>query len=269
MTERIPTPAFDRLRRLAGEAVGRFRMIGEGDRILVGISGGKDSLTLMHTLLALQRRAPVRFELFPAVFDPGFPDFGMAALRAYAAQCGWELHEIKVDVASALDPERRSAPCVLCSRIRRGKLTALARSLGCGRIALGHHLDDLLTSFLISAARGQGLTTMGPNVPSKAAPDLRIIRPFALAEEALIRQAAAELGPYPETGKCAYAERLADGDRAYFRKLLDSLAERIPHIRAQMLCSLGKVETGYLLDPRYLSETETQGRKSSSSPSRP
>ena len=252
MSERIPTPAFDRLRRLAGQAIGRFRMIGDGDRILVGISGGKDSLTLMHVLDALRRRAPVRFELFPAVFDPGFPDFGMDALREYAARQNWQLHEIKVDVASALDPDRGNAPCVLCSRIRRGKLAELARSLDCGKLALGHHLDDLLTSFLISAARGQGLTTMGPNVPSRSAPDLRIIRPFALAEESLIRQAAAELGPYPEAGKCAYADVLADGDRAYFRELLDTLEKRIPHIRAQMLYSLGKVETGYLLDPRFL-----------------
>ena len=258
------TPAFDRLRRLAGEAIGRFGMISEGDRVLVGLSGGKDRLTLMHVLTALQKRAPVRFELFPAVFDPGFPDFGMASLRDYAAQCNWTLHEVKTDVASALDPARDNAPCVLCSRIRRGKLAGLARQLGCGKLALGHHLDDLLTSFLISLTRGQGLTTMGPNVPSRSCPGLRIIRPLALAEESLIRQAAAELGPYPEAGKCAYAETLADGDRAYFRKLLDDLSGRIPHLRAQMLYSLGKVEAGYLLDPRFL-----QGLNSSSSRSRP
>jgi len=258
------TPAFDRLCRKAGKAVCRFGMISDGDRILVGLSGGKDSLSLMHVLEALRKRAPVRFELFPAVFDPGFPDFGMDALRGYAAQHRWQLHETKTDVAAALDPARRNAPCVLCSRIRRGKLSGLARELGCTKLALGHHLDDLLTSFLISLVRGQGLTTMGPNVPSRSCPGLRIIRPLALAEESLVREAAAELGPYPDAGKCAYAGTLADGDRAHFRKLLDDLSGRIPHLRAQMLYSLGKVETGYLLDPRFL-----QGLKSSSSPSRP
>lgn len=261
------TPAFDRLRKLAGEAVCRFGMIVEGDRVLVGLSGGKDSLTLMHVLAALRKRAPVHFELIPAVFDPGFPDFGMKSLRDYAAQCSWELHEVRVDVASALDPDRKNTPCVLCSRIRRGKLAGLARELGCTKLALGHHLDDILTSFLISLVRGQGLTTMGPNVPSRSCPGLRIIRPLALAEEALILQAQKELGPYPAAGKCAYAGMLADGDRAYFRKLLDDWSARIPDLRAQMLYSLGKVETGYLLDPRFLDAV--QGRKSSSSPSAP
>ncbi len=252
--KKVPTPAFDKLCRLAGKAVCTYSMISAGDRILVGISGGKDSLTLARTLQHLQKHAPVDFELEFAVFDPGFPDFGMNALREYAASQNWPLRETKADVASSLDPARDNIPCVLCSRIRRGKLNALAKELHCGKLALGQHLDDVLVSFLISAVRGQGLTTMGPNVPSKSCPGLRIIRPLVLAEESLIREAAKELGPYPEAGKCAYSQMLEDGDRVYFRQLLDTMTSHIPHLRAQMLQSLRHVETKYLLDPRFLTE---------------
>lgn len=246
------TPSFNRLCRLAGQAIGRFQMIKDQDRILVGLSGGKDSITLLHVLTELRKRAPIRFDLFPAVFDPGFPGFGLEPLKEYAAEQNWPLHIIRTDVASALDPARDNVPCVLCSRIRRGKLARLAGELHCSKLALGHHLDDLLISFLMSAARGQGLTTMGPNVRSKAEPALRIIRPLALAEESLILEAAAEKGPYPESGKCQYHHLLTDGDRVYFQKLLENMAERIPHIRSQLLFSLGKVEAEYLLDPRFL-----------------
>ena len=246
------TPAFHKLCRLAGQAVGRFRMIADGDRILVGLSGGKDSITLLHVLYAMQKRAPIRFELFPAVFDPGFPGFGLESLQKYAEAQNWHLHVVRTDVAAALDPAKDNVPCVLCSRIRRGKLAQLAAELRCNKLALGHHLDDLLISFLISTARGQGLTTMAPNVRSKAEPALRIIRPMALAEESLIREAAEELGPYPDSGKCMYHDLLEDGDRVYFREMLEKMTERIPHIRSQMLRSLGKVEAEYLLDARFL-----------------
>lgn len=252
--KKAETPAFNKLCRLAGQAVGKYRMIAEGDRILVGLSGGKDSITLLHILYTMQKRAPIRFEIFPAVFDPGFPGFGLEILQKYAGEQNWPLHVIRTDVAAALDPARNNAPCVLCSRIRRGKLAALAEELQCNKLALGQHLDDLLISFLMSAARGQGLTTMGPNVRSKSMPSLRIIRPMALAEESLIKAAAAELGPYPDSGKCMYHNELADGDRIYFRDMLEKMAERIPHIRSQLLYSLGKVETGYLLDTRFLED---------------
>lgn len=246
------TPSFNRLCRLAGQAVGRYRMIKNGDRILVGLSGGKDSITLLHVLHFMQQRAPIRFDLFPAVFDPGFPGFGLDSLQKYAEEQQWELHVVRTDVAAALDPAKENVPCVLCSRIRRGKLARLAAELRCNKLALGHHLDDLLISFLISTARGQGLTTMGPNIRSKAEPGLRIIRPLALAEESLIRKAAAELGSYPESGKCMYYDKLEDGDRVYFRELLEKMSEKIPHIRSQMLRSLNNVETEYLLDNRFL-----------------
>lgn len=208
-------------------------MIGEGDRILVGLSGGKDSFMLLHALHALRRKAPVRFDLIAATFDPGFPEFNVAGIADYCRRQGWEHRVVKLDIAGILAEKRyEGTPCVLCSRLRRGKLYGLAAAEGCGKLALGQHFDDIAASFLMSLFRGQGLSTMGPNVAAKAKEGIRIIRPFVLAPESLIVRCREER-ELPQAGKCRYEAELADGDRAYFRGLVDELAERIPNLRSQ------------------------------------
>ena len=255
------TSAFRELCRLAGQAVARYRMIGEGDRILVGLSGGKDSFLLLHVLHALRRRAPIRFDLVAATFDPGFPEFNADAIAAYCREQKWEHRIIRFDIAALLEEKQFEAtPCILCSRLRRGRLYGLAEREKCGKLALGQHFDDIAVSFLMSLCRGQGLTTMGPNVAAKAKEQIRIIRPLALAPESLIIRCRDER-TLPGAGKCRYEELLADGDRAYFRQLLDVLAERIPNLRSQMLRSLGNIQTEYLLDPAFLDFSKPDKRK--------
>lgn len=245
-------PEFRELCKLTGQAVTRYRMIAEGDRILVGLSGGKDSFMLLHALHALKRKAPVRFELIAATFDPGFPEFHADLIAAYCREQGWEHRTVQLDIARILaEKEYDGTPCVLCSRLRRGKLYGLAAAEGCGKLALGQHFDDVAASFLISLFRGQGLSTMGPNVAAKAKEQVRVIRPFTLVPESLIIRCRDIIG-LPVAGKCRYEERLVDGDRAYFRGLVDELSERIPNLRSQMLRSLSNVQPGYLLDPAYL-----------------
>lgn len=259
---------FRELCRLAGRAIGRYRMIEAGDRIMIGVSGGKDSLMLTHVLHQLRRRSPVKFELVPAVFDPGFPDFGLEKLREYCARQGWALAETALPVAEILREKGDKNPCMLCSRLRRGKLYGLAAELGCNRLALGQHFDDAATSFLISLLRGQGLKTMGPNVAAQEE-DIRIIRPLIFAPEPLIVAAAAKFD-FPNTGKCAYATRLeSDGDRAYFKRLLADVEKRIPHWRSQMLQSLSNVRTEYLLDDRFCLENENSAGGHPRSPAQP
>lgn len=246
------SPAFRELCRLTGRAAARYRMIEEGDRVLVGLSGGKDSFMLLHALHALRRKAPVRFELIAATFDPGFPEFHADRIAAYCREQGWEHRVVSLDIAGILaEKGYDGTPCVLCSRLRRGKLYGLAAAENCGKLALGQHFDDIAASFLISLFRGQGLSTMGPNVAAKTGERVRVIRPFALAPESLIIRCRGEFG-LPEAGKCRYEEELAGGDRAYFHGLLDELSKRIPNLRSQMLRSLGNVQADYLFDLKFL-----------------
>ena len=233
--------------RFAGEAAVHYRMIEAGDRILVGASGGKDSFMLLHVLEHLRKVAPVEFDFVAATFDPGYGEFDASAIADYCRAHGWEHRTVKLDIAGILkDKDWENSPCVLCSRLRRGKLYGLCRELDCGKLALGHHFDDLATSFLMSLCRGQGLTTMAPVVKPKSPGNPTIIRPLALAPEALIARCADEL-EVPRLGLCRYRERLNSGDRKYFRTLVDTLAQRIPDLRANLRRSLEHVESEHLL----------------------
>jgi tRNA 2-thiocytidine biosynthesis protein TtcA len=239
------------IKRNAGEAVVEYRMIEEGDRIMVGLSGGKDSFVLAHVLYELQKKAPVKFELVCATFDPGFPDFGTDIIRQYAAECGWEFHTVKMDIASLIDEKDfNDAPCALCSRMRRGHLYTLMDKLNCTKLALGHHADDAIVSFMMSYFRGHGLTTMGPNVP--ALENKRIIRPLILVPESKIVRFAAECN-FPICGKCRYKKYLDEsGDRMFFRNILAQIEEKIPELRTLSLKSMGKIEKNYLFDKKFI-----------------
>lgn len=252
MTDPENSKEFKNICRLAGQAAADYRMIAGGDRMLVGLSGGKDSMTLMHVLAYLQRRAPVDFEIVAVTFDPGFPGFDSAAIHQYAQAQGWTHHIINFAMDEFLkekDAERR--PCALCSRIRRGRLYGMAEELGCGKIALGHNLDDACVSMLISLSRGQGMKTMGPNVKADES-RLRIVRPLIYVPEKAIAVCAGLFG-FPDCGRCAYEEKLEkSGDRAYFVRMLEQLEERIPHIRQNMLYSMSSIRPDYLLDCEFL-----------------
>ena len=246
--------AFKELVKAAGETIGRYKLISDGDRILAGLSGGKDSFAMLHVLHHLRAKAPVRFDIIAVTFDPGFPEFNIDGISRYCQEHNWEHQVAKLDIASILAEKNDTrTPCILCSRLRRGKLYGMARELKCNKLALGQHFDDIAASFLMSFFRGQGLTTMGPNVPNQSG-DLRIIRPLALADEDIIRRYTATLD-LPQAGKCHFHDRLENGDRAFFQKMVDDLAERIPDLRSQMKHSLSNVQLEYLLDPRFIKES--------------
>ena len=240
---------FKKLCRIAGETVVKYRLIEEGDRILTGVSGGKDSIVLMHLLSHLQNAAPVKFEIEGVTFDPGFPEFAAGKTADYCREHNWKHHTISMDIASVIEEKSfTKSPCVLCSRLRRGKLYGLAKELKCNKLALGQHLDDVVSSMLISLCRGQGITTMAPRVTPDNPEYPVIIRPMALVPEALIAECAENFGIVPG-GICRYKEQLESGDRVYFKKLIDQLSEHIPDLRSNIAHSLGKVEIDHLLIP--------------------
>ncbi|MBR6058206.1 MAG: hypothetical protein IKP58_08580 [Victivallales bacterium] len=242
---------FQKICRDAAVAAGRFDMLTKGDRVLVGISGGEDSLTLMHVLTELQRRSPFHFDIIGATVDLQFGTFKMDILRDYAAQYNWQLETVSLDGYSLMKEKgAEDRPCALCSRLRRGKLHGLADQLNCNKIALGQQLDDLCVSLLLAMFRGGGLKTMGANVPADAATK-RLIRPLCLVTKTRIHEAAL-IADYPKIKSCPYEEQLQrDGDRFYLEQLLNTLDARFKDVRSAMLHAMGDVRLAHLLDTRY------------------
>ncbi|MBO5760167.1 MAG: hypothetical protein J6S53_01335 [Lentisphaeria bacterium] len=247
---------FKKICRLAGNAIKDHNMIREGDHILVALSGGKDSNVLLKVLHHLQCAAPVSFTLSGATFDPMFEGFSADTTGNFCKSLGIDHHMIRFDIASLLEEKNLAEkPCMLCSRMRRGNLYSLARKIGANKLSLGQHLDDICISFLMSLCRGNGLSTMGPNVPAQSG-DLRVIRPLCYVPESLIAEYAATL-ELPPAGECKYKELLQqEGDRPYFARLLESMAERIPDLRSNMLRSLSNVQAPFLLDKKYTDTEE-------------
>src|SRR4030081_2429865 len=173
-----------RLLREVGRAIADFRLIEPGDRILVGVSGGKDSFTLLHLLQKLQRRAPGRFSLVAATLDQAPPGFPAARLEAWLQEQGVEhrmLREDTYSIVRRLTPAGKTA-CAVCSRLRRGILYRAALELGCTKIALGHHRDDLIESLLLSMLFAGKTRSMPPRLRSDDGRNT-VIRPLCFASE--------------------------------------------------------------------------------------
>ena len=169
-----------RLCRLTGQAIVDYNMIEAGDRVMVCISGGKDSYTLLDILQKLQQRAPVAFELVAVNLDQKQPGFPADVLPAYLQETGVPFHIETQDTYSVVKkivPEGKTM-CSLCSRLRRGILYTVARRLGCNKIALGHHRDDMVATFFLNMFFGAKLKGMPPKLVSDNG-EFMVIRPLA------------------------------------------------------------------------------------------
>ncbi len=250
---------FEYIVRSAGECIGRYNLITEGDSLLVGLSGGKDSFVLLETLLVLQKKSPVKFSITGATFDPGFPGFPVEKIAGYCRKRGVDFHTVGVSIPEVLAERPSGKPaCVLCSRLRRGKLYGLAKELRCSKLVLGQHLDDLLASFLMSALRGGGLTTMAPLSVPDSPESCAVIRPLALADESQIAEAALQFD-FPADSRCPYHKQLEEsGDRAKAKRLLAQLEKDFPGARKGLTASLARVEADHLLDRRFLPGQQTK-----------
>ena len=193
MTTGFITPSKS-LARLTGRAVADFGMIRAGDRLLLGLSGGKDSLSLLHVLHNLQQRAPINFQLGAVTIDPIAGDFDPSGLIPYSESLGVDYHYVRKPIMEmAQEHLGRKSYCSFCSRLKRGFIYQTAREQGYNVIALAQHLDDLAESFLMSAFHGGRLQTMKAHYRNDDG-DLRIIRPLVYVRERQTRDFAQDNG---------------------------------------------------------------------------
>ena len=227
-----------------GRAIHTYGMIADGDRIAVGLSGGKDSLTLVRLLHELQAKAPVRFEIFPIYIDPGFDGGFGAELVDFCRQKDWFLHSEATDHGVvAHSTENRENPCFLCSRLRRKRLFELADELGCRKIALGHNKDDLIETLFLNICYSGEISTMVPAQPFFGG-RFTIIRPLAHAGEDTI-QCFAQEKQFPRFETPCPSARTSK--RREIKDLLRDLYDRNPKIRGNIFRSMSNVKLDYLL----------------------
>lgn len=236
-----------RIRRLAGEAIGDFGLIDEGDRILVALSGGKDSWTLLHTLERLRRRAPVGFSLIAVTVHPGFPGFRTDAIESFLREHRYEHRVVSAPVHDLMVRELPAGEilCPLCARMKRGVLYTQARELGCTKIALGHHRDDVIETLLLNQFYNGTIKAMSPMLRADDGVNT-VIRPLVYVPEDLIAAFAREAG-FPVT--CCACPDCGDPDhkRMRIKRLLADLEREHPGIKASLLAALGDVRTRHLL----------------------
>jgi tRNA 2-thiocytidine biosynthesis protein TtcA len=247
-----------RLLHAAGRAIRDFDLIADGDRILVAVSGGKDSFTMLRLLQTLQRRAPVRFDLVACNLDQGHPGFPAAQLEAYLRAQDVEVRMLREDTYSVvrrLTPEGQTS-CAVCSRLRRGILYNAAQELGCTKIALGHHRDDLIESLLLSMLFAGKIRSMPPRLRSDDGRNI-VVRPLCYAAEADIAAYAAQ-AQFPII-PCDLCGSQPDLMRKKIKGLLSDLESDHPGVRASLFAAMGNVLPEHLLDARLFPRGEQRG----------
>jgi len=246
-----------RLRRQVGQAIADFTMIEDGDRVMVCLSGGADSYTLLDILLGLQQSAPIRFDLVAVNMDQRQPGFPEEVLPAYLERLGIEYYVIAKDtysVVRAKIPEGRTT-CGLCSRLRRGTLFGFAEEIGATKMALGHHKDDMVETLFLNMFHGAKLSAMPPKLRSDDGRNI-VIRPLAYCRERDIKRfAAARDFPIIPCNLCGSQENL---QRQAIKQMLADWERANPGRVDQVFAAMQNVAPSQLADTQLFNFAQLQ-----------
>lgn len=233
------------VRRLVGKAIHHYRLIEDGDRILVALSGGKDSMAMLNILHERKARVPIDYELKILTVDLGYEGCSFGSLEGYLRDLGYDLVLKKTQIGPlAQSDANRENPCFLCARLRRKVFFEAAQELGCNKVALGHNKDDIIETFLLNTFYSGEISTMVPHQILFGG-KLAIIRPLALVEEAKVRSYAS-LRALPELKDgCPTRGTTRRGQIKYLLGELDKVDRRI---KKNIFAALGNVRGEYLLN---------------------
>lgn len=243
---------FKKLRHGAGKAIADFKLIEDGDRIAVAVSGGKDSYTMLLLLDDLRKRAPISFELIALNIDSGYPGYRTDVIEKFFIDKGFSYKMIPSNHFDIIKEKRRpgSSYCSICSRLKRGALYEAVQTLGCNKLALGHHQDDfietlLLNQFFVGSLKAMAASMLADNGV------VTVIRPLVyLLEEDII--AFAREAELPIVCCCCPVCGTADMQRKRMKRLLKDLETDIPHVKSSLLKALSNVHPRHLLDTALL-----------------
>jgi tRNA 2-thiocytidine biosynthesis protein TtcA len=229
-----------------GRCIADYELIEPGDRVMIAISGGKDSYTLLHLLERARRRAPVPFEIIAVHLDQGQPGYDGRALEAWLRKEGYDHQILRKDtyqVVTEVIPEGQTY-CSMCSRLRRGILYNAAERLGCTKIALGHHRDDAIETLMLNMMFNGSLSAMPAKLVSGDGRNT-VIRPLLYSSERDIAAYSEQLNfPIIPCNLCGSQDNLW---RQQVKEMLDDIEKRAPQVRQSMLAALKNVHTSHLL----------------------
>jgi tRNA 2-thiocytidine biosynthesis protein TtcA len=244
------SPLETRLAKKVTKAITEHRLVGDGDRVMVGLSGGKDSWALLQVLDVLRKRAPIDFSLVAVTVDSGYDGYRHDLIAKTCEERGWEYRIEHTDIGETMDEilDASATPCSLCARLRRGVLYRLADEVGATKIALGHHLDDFIETLLLNLFFAGALKAM----PARLVSDDRrhvVIRPLVYVTEAEARAYCREQ-QLPIVGCCCPACGDLSLQRQRTKRLIAELEVEHPDVKSSMIRALGNVATRHLLDTR-------------------
>ncbi len=231
------------VRRLLGKGINHYGLIENRDRIVVAVSGGKDSMLLLWLLRERLRRVPINYELVAVHVDPGFDTRIALELETFFKDEGFAYEIIRTDYGlRAHGPENRENPCFLCARLRRSALFKKARELGCSKIALGHNQDDMIETFFINICYGAQVAAMMPKQEFFGG-EIAIIRPFAIVSARNILKMCEDLGLPILPTSCPSASKTK---RSEIRAMMEDLLRKNPKVRGNIYHAMSNVNLEYL-----------------------